>query len=297
MTGPSTPPAPGHRYVVQRHRARRLHYDFRLELDGVLVSWAVPKGPTLAPGVRRMAVRVEDHELGYYDFEGVIGAGEYGAGDVIVWDWGTWHPDPSTDAAEALGRGDLHFDLDGTKLHGRFVLIQRGRAPQDWFLLKKNDAAAVAGWDAEQHPHSVKTGRTNDDLHSPARQPASGERQEGDTTMADLDDRKRAKIPTEEFGLPEKAKTKSAKKESGNYPMPDKAHARNAKARAAQQVKAGNLSKSDQERIDRKADRILDGDSAKKSSTKKSTGKKSSPKKSTGKKSTAKKSSAKKTAS
>ncbi|GIM91032.1 DNA polymerase ligase N-terminal domain-containing protein [Paractinoplanes toevensis] len=149
-------------FVVQRHRASRLHYDFRLELDGVLVSWAVPKGPTLDPAVRRGAYRVEDHALSHADFEGVIGAGKYGGGDVIVWDNGTWVPDEAADPAAALAAGELHFDLYGVKLHGRFVLIHtRGK---DWLLLHKRDEFAVEGWDAEDHPRSVLTGRTNDEV-------------------------------------------------------------------------------------------------------------------------------------
>src|SRR3954462_5524345 len=104
------------RFVVQRHRARRLHYDVRLEIDGVLVSWAVPKGPTLDPGVRRAAFKVEDHPIEYIDFEGVIPSGEYGGGDVIVWDAGTWAPHDAgepPDPAAALDAGELHVDLFG----------------------------------------------------------------------------------------------------------------------------------------------------------------------------------------
>jgi len=117
------------RFVVQRHRARRLHYDLRLEMGGVLASWAVPKGPTLDPGARRMAVHVEDHPLQYFDFEGVIPKGEYGGGDVIVWDEGTWVPvaagDPP-DPLKAVQDGELHFDLFGHKLAGRFLLVRTG---------------------------------------------------------------------------------------------------------------------------------------------------------------------------
>ncbi|WP_434219606.1 DNA polymerase ligase N-terminal domain-containing protein [Amycolatopsis nalaikhensis] len=156
----------GHRFVVQRHRARRLHYDFRLELDGVLVSWAVPKGPTLDPKARRLAVHVEDHPIEYADFEGVIPSGEYGGGDVIVWDRGVWRP-VDADPAAALEDGTLHFDLDGEKLAGRFVLVRTGRGSSDkeqWFLLHKQDEHAHTGWDAEDHPRSVKSGRTNDEV-------------------------------------------------------------------------------------------------------------------------------------
>lgn len=157
----------GKRFVVQRHRARRRHYDVRLELDGVLVSWAVPKGPTLDPDVRRMAVHVEDHPVEYADFEGVIPAGEYGGGDVIVWDRGTWEPVDTDDPLEAIEAGNLHFDLFGEKLAGRFVLVRPRRTDADkdqWLLLHKHDDHAEKGWDAEDHPRSVKSGRTNDEV-------------------------------------------------------------------------------------------------------------------------------------
>src|SRR5512141_3486604 len=129
--GATESPAGTGRFVVQRHRATRLHYDFRLEIDGVLVSWAVPKGPSLDPAQRRMAVHVEDHPLEYFDFEGVIPKGEYGGGDVIVWDWGTWTPDPETpDPVKAIADGELKFSLHGEKLRGRFTIVRtsgRGR--------------------------------------------------------------------------------------------------------------------------------------------------------------------------
>jgi bifunctional non-homologous end joining protein LigD len=157
----------GGRYVVQRHRASRLHYDLRLEVDGVLASWAVPKGPTLDPSVRRQAIHVEDHPIEYFEFEGVIPKGQYGGGDVIVWDWGRWTPAKDERPDRAIRRGELHFDLDGEKLHGRFVLVRTDpdRSGQEkWLLLHKHDEFAVEGWDPEAHPQSVKTGRTNDDV-------------------------------------------------------------------------------------------------------------------------------------
>jgi bifunctional non-homologous end joining protein LigD len=155
------------RFVVQRHRARALHYDLRFEIDGVLVSWAVPKGPTLDPSSRRLAVHVEDHPLEYADFEGVIPSGEYGGGDVIVWDHGTWEPHDTSDPARAVADGELHADVHGEKLHGRFVLVRtdaRQGDKEQWLLLHKNDDAAVDGWDPEDHPRSVLSGRTNDEV-------------------------------------------------------------------------------------------------------------------------------------
>jgi bifunctional non-homologous end joining protein LigD len=161
------------RFVVQRHRATRLHYDLRLEIGGVLVSWAVPRGPTLDPDQRRMAMRTEDHPVEYFDFEGTIPAGEYGAGDVIVWDWGTFTPEETDDPAAALAAGELKFRLDGERLRGRYTIIQTGgkrdafdrrSEPAQWLLIHKRDEAAVSGWDAEEHPTSVKTSRTNDEV-------------------------------------------------------------------------------------------------------------------------------------
>ena len=160
-------PVEERRFVVQRHRARRLHYDFRLEVDGVLASWAVPKGPTLDPSVRSLAVHVEDHPIEYRDFEGVIPTGQYGGGDVIVWDRGTWQPAKEGDPAEAIANGEIHFDLFGEKLRGRFVLVRtRGRdgGQDQWLMLHKHDDWAVSGWNPEDHPASVKSGRTNDEV-------------------------------------------------------------------------------------------------------------------------------------
>ncbi len=189
------------RFVVQRHRATRLHYDFRLEMAGVLVSWAVPRGPSMRPLERRMAAHVEDHPIEYLDFEGVIPRGEYGAGDVIVWDIGTWEPEPETpDPVAAVAAGELKIVLHGERLAGRWVLVRtsgrggssrstgtrrgagRDEDGDEWLLIHKRDDTADAAWDIDTFPTSVLSGRTNDDVKAgvPAiwdsRMPAAGAR-------------------------------------------------------------------------------------------------------------------------
>src|SRR6187399_697631 len=140
------------RFVVQRHRATRLHYDFRLEVDGVLVSWAVPRGPSMRPLERRMAARTEDHPIEYLDFEGVIPKGEYGGGDVIVWDIGTWTPEAETaDPAAAIAAGELKFVILGERLRGRYVIVRtsgrRGALDADDGQVK---AGVPALWDSSK---------------------------------------------------------------------------------------------------------------------------------------------------
>src|SRR5579863_7061736 len=153
----------GHRFVVQKHRATRLHYDFRLEMDGVLKSWAVPKGPSLDPADKRLAMMVEDHPVSYFDFEGTIPEGNYGAGTVMVWDVGTWEPEGN--AREMLAKGDLKFSLDGQKLKGSFALIHiKSRKPgskgTEWLLIKHRDAAVQPGYDIDKYDYSVLTKRS-----------------------------------------------------------------------------------------------------------------------------------------
>lgn len=152
------------RFAVQKHRARNLHYDFRLEVAGVLVSWAVPKGPSKDPKVRRLAVRVPDHPLDYLLFEGTLPEDEYGAGEVIVWDFGEYEALRlgDLDAATALRGGRLRFALYGTKLKGdwaifRTVLPAGGR--ENWLLEKLRDEFAEAGYDPESEPKSALSGK------------------------------------------------------------------------------------------------------------------------------------------
>ena len=148
-------------YVIQKHQASHLHYDFRLEWAGVLLSWAVPKGPSPDPSVKRLATPVEDHPIEYGDFEGVIPEGEYGGGTVMLWDQGTWTPeDPDVDAA--LRQGELKFTLAGKKLKGSWVLVRtalaRAKKPQ-WLLIKHRDRYASTRDILVEKPRSVATNR------------------------------------------------------------------------------------------------------------------------------------------
>jgi bifunctional non-homologous end joining protein LigD len=146
------------RFVIQKHRASALHYDFRLEADGVLKSWAVPKGPSLDPAVKRLAMEVEDHPIEYGTFEGVIPEGEYGGGTVMLWDHGTYDPD-TDDVGQALRAGELRFTLQGKKLRGGWVLVRTG-GPRRWLLIKRKDEAASKTLDiTTEKPRSVTTRR------------------------------------------------------------------------------------------------------------------------------------------
>jgi DNA ligase D-like protein (predicted 3'-phosphoesterase) len=157
-----SPKAP--HFVVQHHAASTDHYDFRLEIDGVLVSWAVPKGPSINPKDKRMARRTEDHPMEYEDFEGVIPEGEYGAGRVIVWDRGTYSSE--RDMSDGLKRGHLSFRLDGEKLHGGFALTRlRTGKDEAWLLVKKSDDYADGRRKpVRSQPESVLSGRTLDEV-------------------------------------------------------------------------------------------------------------------------------------
>ena len=156
-------------FVVQRHRASRLHYDFRLEIGGVLASWALPRGPSMRPLSKRRAARTEDHPIEYLDFEGIIPVGEYGGGDVIVWDQGTWEPEGLDEPAAAVEDGELKFALHGQRLRGRFVLVRTHKENQfkeDWLLIHKAGEESDPFWDIRDYPTSVRSGLTNEQVAS-----------------------------------------------------------------------------------------------------------------------------------
>jgi bifunctional non-homologous end joining protein LigD len=159
--------SPSRTYLIQKHQASRLHYDFRLEHNGVLLSWAVPKGPSLDPSVKRLAIQVEDHPVEYAMFEGVIPEGQYGAGTVMVWDIGTWIPEQD-DVANAIKKGELKFTLRGKKLRGSWVLVRaRGygrNTKNSWLLIKHRDRYASKRDITVAQPKSVLTGRLLADI-------------------------------------------------------------------------------------------------------------------------------------
>lgn len=230
----------GNRFVVQKHEATRLHYDFRLEMEGVLKSWAVPKGPSLDPADKRLAMQVEDHPVSYFDFEGNIPEGNYGAGSVMVWDVGTWQPlspipvegkyVPGTEAEAAamLAKGDLKFRLKGKRLKGDFALIKmKGHRPgskgNEWLMIKKHDDDVVEGYDAGEIDESVLSKRSMDEIAGDARsrewkssRPAGRGKLKAAwlaDALARVEKKKRTKTA-------EDAEGKAAKKAALNSPVP-----------------------------------------------------------------------------
>jgi len=163
---PSQDGGPGNTYVIQKHDASRLHYDLRLECDGVLLSWAVPKGPSLNPADKRLAVRTEDHPLDYANFEGTIPDDEYGGGTVMVWDMGTFENIKDMPLADAVKAGHIEVRIDGLKLKGDWALIHmKGRGEKNWLLIKMKDEYADGDTDVtESMPDSALTGHTMEQI-------------------------------------------------------------------------------------------------------------------------------------
>jgi len=227
-----------HRFVVQKHRATRLHYDFRLEMEGVLKSWAVPKGPSLDPADKRLAMQVEDHPVSYFDFEGTIPEGNYGAGTVMVWDVGTWEPlspqmvngkyvaTTDAEAAAMLAKGDLKIRLHGERLQGDFALIHmKSRRPgtkgTEWLLIKKQDDSVIKGYNIDDYDSSVLSHNTMAQIAGDegsaewtSSRPASRGKVKAPwlaETLAKLDKKKRKSITTGSAEPAEKRKTSKPK--------------------------------------------------------------------------------------
>jgi bifunctional non-homologous end joining protein LigD len=197
-------------FCVQRHDATRLHYDFRLEIDGVLKSWAVPKGPSLDPAVKVFAAHVEDHPVEYGDFEGNIPAGNYGGGSVMLWDRGTFDVLDDLPGEAQLARGDLKFRLHGEKLNGDFAIIHmkpraKGKG-NEWLLIKKRDEFAAPGWDVESLAYSVLSGRTQEEIarNLPARKTKRKTAGAADRVWATSPPAKRARRETSPQAVPSK---------------------------------------------------------------------------------------------
>lgn len=181
-------------FVVQKHSATRLHYDFRLAIDGTLKSWAVPKGPSLNSGDKRLAVQTEDHPLEYGGFEGKIPEGNYGAGTVMVWDRGTFQVEGDLDALKQLARGEIKFSLNGEKLRGSFVLVKLKHSEKgnEWLMIKHKDPAEDPNWDIERHDGSVLTGRTLPEI----KEESPPKRQPSPVQASDLQGARKAAMPS-----------------------------------------------------------------------------------------------------
>ena len=215
-------------FVIQKHAASRLHYDFRLEMEGVLKSWAVPKGPSYDPTIKRLAMMTEDHPYDYAKFEGVIPAGNYGGGNVIVWDNGTWEfIEPGDDPVKAVRSGKLTFRMFGKKMFGEWALVKiKGRSPKgnEWLLLKHRDAYANAEIDVtEVAPQSVVSGKRVDEIGDStnfwqSNRPALGR---SAPTLADRLARSPASPPTRSARAPRKAA--SSRSRSSRAAPPPKA--------------------------------------------------------------------------
>lgn len=204
----------GHAFVIQKHDATRLHYDLRLELDGVMKSWAVTRGPSLVPGEKRLAVQVEDHPVEYNTFEGTIPEGEYGGGTVMIWDRGTWTPE--IDPHKGLAKGHLSFTLDGKKLHGGWHLVRMHRRPgekrDNWLLIKQHDDAERSARDKdilEEKPLSVASGRSMEEIASRSRKVWHSNKSVAENTAkAAPKKRKAAKKPAQKAAARKKKTTR-----------------------------------------------------------------------------------------
>ncbi len=192
-TGAESPGKTENTFVVQKHAARRLHYDFRLAIDGTLKSWAVPKGPSLNPDDKRLAVRTEDHPLDYANFEGNIPEGSYGAGTVMVWDRGTFQVEGKADAATQVDQDEIKFSLNGEKLRGSFVIVKLKNSEKgnEWLMIKHKDAAVDPNWNIDEHDGSVLTGRILEEIK--AQEPPK--RDATPLHAADLEDARKSPMP------------------------------------------------------------------------------------------------------
>jgi len=180
-------------FVVQKHDATRLHYDFRLAIDGTLKSWAVPKGPSLNPNDKRLAVQTEDHPLDYANFEGNIPKGSYGAGEVMVWDRGTFQVEGKDDALKQVQRGEIKFSLNGEKLRGSFVLVKlkNSQKGNEWLMIKHKDAAVDPNWNIDEHDGSVLTGRVLEEIKGEE----APKRERAPLHVSELEDARKAAMP------------------------------------------------------------------------------------------------------